>query len=131
MARGGWQLASVARAAAVYLILMVGCVPNVSLPATCTDASVSFSTTLTDDRLEPPTFEVCRDQAVTITVTVEQDGILHLHGYDDLLGAQEVRAGQEVELTFGAAHVGQFPIALHPPDGPAELTVGTLVVHDA
>ena len=126
-----WQLASVARAAAVCLIVLAGCVPNVALPATCGDASVAFATTLADDRLEPATFEVCRDQEVTITVTVERDGILHLHGYDDLLGAKEVRAGQDVELAFSGAHVGQFPIALHPPEGPTELTVGTLVVHDA
>ena len=120
-----------ARVAAVCLILLAGCVRSVSLPATCGDASVAFSTTLVANRLEPATFEVCRDQEVTITVTVEQDGILHLHGYDDVLGAKEVRAGQEVELAFRAAHVGQFPIALHPLEGPTELTVGTLVVHDA
>lgn len=116
---------------AACLTLLFGCVPAVNLPATCADPSVSYSTTLADDRLEPATFEACRDQGVTITVAVERDGILHLHGYDDLLAAQEVRAGDEIELSFNATHVGQFPIALHPQDGPAELTVGTLIVHDA
>jgi hypothetical protein len=118
-------------AAACLALLPLGCVPAVSLPPTCGDAAVTFSTTLAGDRLEPGVFDACRDQGVTITVTIEQDGILHLHGYDDLLGAQEVRAGQEIDLTFSATHVGQFPIALHPREGPAELTVGTLVVHDA
>ena len=68
---------------------------------------------------------------MTITVSVEQDGILHLHGYEDLVEAQEVRAGQEAELSFPATHAGQFPIALHPQSGAPELTVGTLIVHDA
>ena len=111
--------------------LLAGCVPDTSLPETCQDASVAFATTLVDDRLDPATFAACRDQEVTITVTVQQDGILHLHGYDDLVGAREVRAGQEAELSFPATHVGQFPIELHPQSGPSDLTVGTLIVHDA
>jgi hypothetical protein len=116
---------------AVSLALLAGCVPDTSLPETCQDTSVEFTATLADGRLDPVTFAACRDQEVTITITVEQDGILHLHGYDDLLSAQEVRAGEEAELSFAATHVGQFPIALHPQGGSSELTVGTLIVHDA
>jgi hypothetical protein len=115
---------------AASLALLAGCIPDTRLPATCQDASVSFAATLADDRLDPATFAACRDQQVTITITVEQAGILHLHGYDDLLSAQDVTAGQEAELTFPAAHAGQFRIALHPQGGSAELNVGTLVVHD-
>jgi hypothetical protein len=110
---------------------LAGCVPDVGLPATCQQPAVSFETTLSGQRLEPATFDVCRDQRVTITLDVQKDGILHLHGYDDLVGAKEVRAGQRFELVFTAAHVGQFPIALHTLNGQAELTVGTLTVHDA
>ena len=116
---------------AASLGLLAGCVPDTRLPEACHDASVTFTTTLADDRLDPATFAACRDQEVTITVTVEQDGILHLHGYEDLVAAQEVRAGQEAELTFRATHAGQFPIALHPLSGASVLTVGTLIVHDA
>jgi hypothetical protein len=112
-------------------LLMAGCVPDVALPARCSQPSVSFEAALTNGRLEPATFDVCRDQEVTIAVAVEQDGILHLHGYDDVLGAMEVRAGQKVDLAFTATHTGQYPIALHTLDGRQELTVGTLVVHDA
>ena len=116
---------------AVSLPLLTGCIPDTSLPETCQDASVTFTATLADGRLEPATFAACRDQEVTITVAVEQDGILHLHGYDDLVSAQEVRAGEEAELRFPATHVGQFPIELHPRSGPSDLTVGTFIVHDA
>jgi hypothetical protein len=75
-------------------------------------------------------FDVCRGQQVTITFTIQRDGILHLHGYDDLLQAREVRAGQTVDFKFTAAHAGQFPIALHTTDGPSETTVGTLIVNE-
>jgi hypothetical protein len=117
--------------AVAAVAMLAGCVPDVALPATCTQASVSFEATLVDQRLEPATFDVCRDQEVTISLTVEQGGILHLHGYDDQLGAKEVRSGQDLDLAFTAARVGQYPIALHTLDGANELTVGTLVVHDA
>jgi hypothetical protein len=124
--------------AALVLGLMVGiqgalagCVPDVTLPATCDLPTVAFTATLADGRLQPATFDVCRAQRVTLTVNVEQDGILHLHGYDDLLGAKEVRSGQPIDLVFEAAHVGQFPFALHTLNGQSEQTVGTLIVHDA
>lgn len=109
---------------------LIACVPAGSLPATCRDPSVHFAATLVDERLEPATFDVCRGQQVTITFTITRHGILHLHGYDDLLQAQEVRVGQAINFTFEAVHPGQFPIALHTTDGPAEATVGTLIVHE-
>lgn len=109
---------------------LAACVPAASLPATCHDPSVHFAATLVDERLVPATFDVCRGQQVTITFTIQRDGILHLHGYDDLLQAREVRAGQTVDFKFTAAHAGQFPIALHTTNGPAEATVGTLIVNE-
>jgi hypothetical protein len=118
-------------ALALLLALVAGCVPAEQLPVTCGDLSVSLQATLTGDHLEPATLDVCRGQAVTIRVAIERDGILHLHGYDDLLGAREVRAGQESTLAFDAIHIGQFPIALHTVEQPQELIVGTLTVHDA
>ncbi len=56
--------------------------------------------------------------------------MLHLHGYDDQVPATEVRAGQETVFAFDAVRSGQFPIALHTTDGPAEIDVGTLTVHE-
>jgi hypothetical protein len=122
--RGGLTLIALLSAA------LCACVPATSLPATCHDPSVTFAATLVDEHLEPASFDVCRGQKVTITFTIQRAGILHLHGYDDLLQAREVRAGQTVDLSFDAAHAGQFPIALHTTDGPAEATVGTLVVNE-
>ena len=115
---------------ALLAAVLAACVPATSLPATCHDPSVHFAATLAGERLEPSSFDACRDQEVTITFTIQRDGILHLHGYDDLLQAREVRTGQTVDFTFKAAHAGQFPIALHTTDGPAETIVGTLIVNE-
>lgn len=111
-------------------LLLAGCVPGSDLPATCDDPSVTLAATLVEERLEPATVEVCRGQQVTIQLTVERSAVFHLHGYDAELPAQEVRAGEDVTLTFEAVRAGQFPIEIHTSDGPAEAQVGTLVVHE-
>jgi hypothetical protein len=111
-------------------VLVAACVPNAGLPETCHDPAVSFEATLVRERLEPATFDACREQQVSITITIERDGILHLHGYDDQEPAIEVRAGDEVTFDIQAVRSGAFPIALHTTDGPAEVTVGTLTVHE-
>jgi hypothetical protein len=116
--------------AALLAALLAACVGDAGLPPTCHDPEVSFTATLSDDRLEPVSFDACRDQAVTITFTIEQDGVLHLHGYDDQVPATEVRAGEETAFEFDAIRSGQFPIALHTTDGPAEVEVGALTVHE-
>jgi hypothetical protein len=106
------------------------CVPQVDLPATCDDPSVTLHATLADEHLTPATLEVCRDQRVTLVVDVQRDGVFHLHGYDDQAAATEVRAGQTLSLELTAVRSGQFPIALHTTDGRAEATIGTLIVHE-
>jgi hypothetical protein len=116
--------------AVLHACLLAACVPSTTLPATCHDPSVTFAATLTEERLEPATIEVCRDQHVTITFTIQRGGILHLHGYDDQLAATPVRAGQTIDFSFEAVRAGQFPIALHPADGSEETDVGTLVVNE-
>jgi hypothetical protein len=118
-------------AAAVLLTaLLTACVGDAGLPPTCHDPEVSFAATLRDEHLDPASFDACRGQAVTISFTVERDGVLHLHGYDDQVPATEVRAGDETIFEFDAVRSGQFPIALHTTDGPAEVTVGDLTVHE-
>ena len=56
---------------------------------------------------------MCRDREVTLVVTSEVDGILHIHGYDVEVPATEVTAGEVTELAFTARRSGQFPIELH------------------
>ena len=122
--------AALLAAPALLAAVLTACVGDAGLPATCHDPSVSFEATLSDEHLEPASFDACRGQEVTITFTIERDGVLHLHGYDDQVPATEVRAGQETVFEFDAVRSGQFPIALHTTDGPAEVNVGTLTVHE-
>jgi len=122
--------AALLAAPALLAAVLTACVGDAGLPATCHDPSVGFEATLSDEHLEPSSFNACRGQEVTITFTIERDGVLHLHGYDDQVPATEVRAGQETVFEFDAVRSGQFPIALHTTDGPAEVTVGALTVHE-
>ena len=115
---------------ALLVAALTACVGDAGLPPTCHDPSVSFEATLSDEHLDPASFDACRGQEVTITFTIERDGVLHLHGYDDQVPATEVRAGQETVFEFDAVRSGVFPIALHTTDGPAEVNVGTLTVHE-
>jgi hypothetical protein len=114
----------------VMAAMLAACVPTQVLPATCGDPSVTLQATLVDERLEPATLEVCRDQRVRLVVAIQRDGVFHVHGYDDQLAATEVHAGESLELSFTTVRSGQFPIALHTTDGPAEVTVGVLIVHE-
>ncbi|HEX6139011.1 MAG TPA: hypothetical protein VF013_00940 [Candidatus Limnocylindria bacterium] len=110
-------------------LLLAACVPAVNLPDDCDDAAVTRQATLADNKLDPATIEVCRDQHVTIEYTIEQDGVLHMHGYDDQVDATEVHAGDVIELEFDATHPGQFPIEVHTTED-AEADAGTFIVHE-
>jgi len=111
-------------------MLLAACIPDTGRPETCDEPSVALEVTLVEERLEPGNPAVCQGQDVTITVDVQRDGILHLHGYDDVLPAREVRAGTSEEFVFTAGRIGEFVIALHTTDGPAEATAGVLTVHE-
>jgi hypothetical protein len=120
------QSAAIVFAAAI----IAGCVAQQTLPPTCHDPAVTLHATLSDEHLEPTILEACRGQQVTMSVVIERNGIFHLHGYDDQTSATEVRAGQTLNLTFEAVRSGQFPIALHTTDGPAEAFIGTFIVYE-
>lgn len=116
-------------ASLIFLFAVTGCVPEAQLPADCDAAEVRRQSTLAADRLDPSSIEVCRGQQVTLEVMAEQDGVVHLHGYDDQAPASELRAGDELRLEFTAVRSGQFPIELHQLDGSAT-EVGILTVHE-
>lgn len=126
----GFSIATPIAVLTAIAALLAGCVTLNNLPATCNEPAVTLRATMADERLDPGTLDVCRDQAVTLVVTIERDGIFHVHGYDDQLQATEVVAGEELTLSFVAVRSGQFPIALHTTDGPAEVTVGIMTVHE-
>lgn len=116
-------------AALFFLLAATACVPEAQLPADCDAAAVQRQATLAGDRLDPPSIDVCRGQQVALDVAAEQDGDLHLHGYDEEAPETEAHAGSTVHFAFTAVRSGQFIIELHMPDG-AEVEVGILTVHE-
>lgn len=112
----------------VILIIAAACVPQTTLPADCDASSVSRQATLVGERLSPEQIDLCSGQEVQFEITVDADGVLHLHGYDDAAPAQAVEAGQTVTLAFTTARAGQFPIEFH--DATADREIGILTVHE-
>ena len=115
----------------VLVAALVACVPDTTPDGeACARRSVQIELTLSAEALEPGALSVCRDQEVTLIVTSEVDGVLHLHGYDEAVPAFEVVAGEIAEVTFTASTIGQFPIEFHAADDPRGVGVGVLTVHE-
>jgi hypothetical protein len=62
-------------------------------------------------RMTPSTWTAHLDDTVTINITSDTAGEVHLHGYDIPF---DCRAGQVTSLTFKADKSGQFPIEWEP-----------------
>jgi hypothetical protein len=119
---------SVAVALAGLLISATACVQQSGLPSDCNASSVERTASLTDGGLDPDSFDVCKGQAVTLTITVQVAGTLHLHGYDDQVPEKEVAVGDVAKLAFTASRAGQFPLELH--TGTDEIELAILTVHE-
>ena len=98
--------------------------------ADCAALPTRIELVLTADRLSPTNPAVCRDREVTLVVTSEVDGVLHIHGYDDQVPATTVTAGEVTELVFTAARSGQFPIELHTDENTQGAGLGIFTVHE-
>jgi len=109
------------------ILILGGCVGGT---AACEALPTRVELTLAADGLNPSNPAVCRDREVTLVVTSQVDGILHIHGYDEQLPATEVAAGEMVELSFTAVRSGQFPIELHTEEDAQGSSVGILTVHE-
>jgi hypothetical protein len=57
------------------------------------------------------TLQAKQGDTVTLNVTSDEDGEVHVHGYELL---QDVVAGTPAAITFVANATGQFPIEFHP-----------------
>jgi hypothetical protein len=86
--------------------------------------------TLSATTLTPSDPTVCRGDDVTLTVSSEVDGVLHIHGYDEDVPATGVTAGEVLELEFSATRSGQFPIELHTDENTQGVDVGLFTVHE-
>jgi hypothetical protein len=122
-----------ATGAAVALLVMavlIGCVPQVVLPDDCGVSTVQRTAVLSGDHLNPQSIDVCKGQQVTLEITTERAGELHLHGYDVEAPEVEVQPGDTATFKFKATRAGQFIIELHTPNNGPEVQVGLLTVHE-
>jgi hypothetical protein len=122
------------RTRASYLILLlvvtlVGCVSD-GRPGACDADELTIEMTVTATALEPDDPAACGDQAVTLVIDSEVDGIFHIHGLDAVLPATPISAGETLTLQFDATTSGQFPVELHPADDPQGVTIGILTIHE-
>ena len=126
------NLVSYLRTAAATLALagvLAACAPASNLPSDCSAAAAQRSATLAGAHMDPEAIEVCLGQHVTLAITTQRAGELHLHGYDKEVPEVAVAAGETARLAFTAVRSGQFVIELHAPDG-TEAQVGLLTVHE-
>jgi hypothetical protein len=63
---------------------------------------------------EHDTFRVNEGDRVEIRITADENGVLHLHGYDVEI---HLRAGETVAATLEAKFAGRFPITRHAGQG--------------
>jgi hypothetical protein len=108
--------------------LLAGCVSG-GRPAdlNCNQPTIKLSAQLAHDSLDPNALAACRGQQVSLSVTIGQDGVLHLHGYEL---AKEVRSGQTATFDFLADQSGQFVIELHNATHPTGLALGIFTVYE-
>ena len=70
--------------------------------------NVRFDVTVTQGKtMQPSELNVHENDMVTISITCDTDGEVHLHGYDIHF---ETKAGQTVTQKFTADKTGDFPI---------------------
>ena len=114
-------------AAALLAVVLVGCVAD---RPDCAELPPRVELALSAEGLDPSEISTCRGREVTLRVSSEVDGVLHVHGYDEHVPATTIAAGAVTELTFTAARSGQFPIELHTDDDTEGNGVGVLTVHE-
>lgn len=110
--------------------IAIGCVEQADLPDDCGAGSVERQASLSGDRLDPESIDVCKGQKVTLKISTERAGEIHLHGYDEEAPGVEVEAGDMATFSFTATRAGQFPLELHTPNEGPEIEVGLLTVHE-
>ena len=113
--------------AAAMVATLTACIGG---DADCEALPTRIELTLADGALTPSNPSVCRDRQVTLVVTPDVDGVIHVHGYDAQVPATSMTAGEVVQLVFTATRSGQFPVELHTDDNTEGVSVGIFTVHE-
>ena len=112
------------------LVMVIGLAGCIGTDSACAELPTRIELTLSAEALTPANPTVCRDREVTLVVTSEVDGVLHIHGYDAQVPATTVTAGEVTELVFTAVRSGQFPIELHGDENTQGVSVGIFTVDE-
>lgn len=115
--------------ALLVAVVGTGCVAD-TRPAACAEPSVTIELEIQEGDIVSNDPAVCRDQEVTLIVTVDEPGTFHIHGYDHAAPAAEVEPNEPLELEFVADQAGQFTIELHTQGGTGDQAVGIFSVHE-
>jgi len=110
----------------LLVIVLTGCIED----SECASLPTRIEVTVAADGLTPTDPATCRGEEVTLVVTAEVDGVLHIHGYDAEVPATEIAAGEVTELDFTASRSGQFPVELHTDEDAAGASIGIFTVHE-
>ncbi len=115
----------------VISVVLAACVADTRPDdAACSAPTIELELTVRADDMVPSNPSVCRDQEVTLVISAQVDGVMHVHGYDTELPATELSNGDELSLIFDASRSGQYPIELHRLESPQGINVGILTVHE-
>lgn len=114
-------------AAGVVLVLAAAFIVLRPGSSACPTPAITLELTVDATGLTPPSPAVCRGQAVTLNLHAEVEGVLHVHGLDDVLPATQIAVGEDRTFEFTPTNAGQFPVELHTDAG--DTSLGTLTIN--
>ncbi len=92
----------------VLFLGVAGCSPENTVEPTLIRLDVTESAPA-----EPREEDVQLGSLVTLQVTSEVDGLLHVHGFEETV---DLMASETAEVTFKASMTGAFEVETHVPD---------------
>jgi FtsP/CotA-like multicopper oxidase with cupredoxin domain len=94
--------------AVLIVIAVAGSVLALTGCASPAGQKLTINATVTGGKtMQPPDLSAHQNDTVTINITSDTEGEVHLHGYDIQF---QTKAGQVVSQTFKADKTGDFPI---------------------
>ena len=92
----------------------------------CSGPTAAAEVRLANNVMDPATVSACEDQRMTLTMQVEQAGIVSIAGYPNQ--SLELIEGDTAVFDFTANQAGTFAITWKADEGATAIEVGELVV---
>lgn len=101
--------------ALALLVLVAGCVSS----ETVESGEKSFDLKIENNilNLKPPLLQAKSGDMVTITISADETGQFHIHGYDEIA---DLVPGEEQTLVFEANLEGRYEVEFHKGEGHTE-----------